>query len=190
MMNAQSQVTIAAGGVSPRRWLKVLVFGAALILVAPLMLAAWLEKRLSSSERVFESLSQLLAMVPALPGTYLRAAYYYATLERCSWETHVGFGSVFTHRGARMGSRASMGVYCVIGHADLGDEVMIGSRVSIPSGKRQHLDDSGRLSCTTRCIVSAGAVVTKEMPGGTLIGGNPARVIRDLDREPAGPAVD
>jgi len=87
---------------------------------------------------------------------------------------------------------------------------MIGSRVSIPSGKRQHLDDAGKLAARTRfetvsvgpqswvgegailvasvgseCIVAAGAVVTNEMPSRCLIGGNPARVIRELD--PASP---
>ncbi len=80
---------------------------------------------------------------------------------------------------------------------------MMASRVSVPSGKRQHLDDEGRLASTTRfdtvtigdgtwvgegaiimadvgrqCIVSAGAVVSKEMPDSCLIGGNPARVLK------------
>jgi acetyltransferase-like isoleucine patch superfamily enzyme len=98
-----------------------------------------------------------------------------------------------------------MGAYCVIGHARIGDEVMMASRVSIPSGKRQHLDEAGRLSPgTTRfdtvvvgsrswvgegaiimadvgraCVVSAGAVVGKPVPDGCLVGGNPARVIRE-----------
>ena len=30
------------------------------------------------------------------------------------------------------------------------------------------------------CVVSAGAIVTKQMPSRVLIGGNPARVIREL----------
>jgi acetyltransferase-like isoleucine patch superfamily enzyme len=149
--------------------------------------------------------AQLLAPFPGLPGTYLRGAYYFGTLDGCSWETHVGFGSIFTHRGGALAPRVSMGSYCVIGHVRIGTETMIGSRVSIPSGKRQHLDDIGNLVAATRydtvcigertwvgegaiimasvgsdCIVTAGAVVTQEMPGRALIAGNPARVIREL----------
>jgi acetyltransferase-like isoleucine patch superfamily enzyme len=98
-----------------------------------------------------------------------------------------------------------MGAYCVIGHADIGPEVMMGSRVSIPSGKRQHFDDSGQISSATRfdtvrigrkcwigegaiilsdvgsgCIVSAGAVVIKSVPDRCIVGGNPAQVIKEL----------
>lgn len=144
-------------------------------------------------------------MLPGFPGQWLRGAYYFGTLERCSWETHIGFGSLFTHRSAIVGARVSTGAYCVIGSAAIGADVMIGSRVSIPSGKRQHLDDRGTLADITRfdqvsvgarswvgegaiimadvgecSIVSAGAVVSREMPRGSLVGGNPAKVIRNL----------
>lgn len=193
-------------GFSLRRLLKTGVFGLCLILMSPLIMIAWLEKTLSGSEALFVSLSQLLSLVPGKFGVYLRAAYYYATLEECSWETHIGFGSLFTHRGARLAANVSMGAYCVIGHATIGQAVIMASRISIPSGKRQHFDDAGRLAVEPRfdrvaigpktwvgegaiivadvgshCIVSAGAVVTKEMPDHSLIGGNPARVIRALN---------
>jgi acetyltransferase-like isoleucine patch superfamily enzyme len=136
----------------------------------------------------------------------VRAAFYWTALERCSWETHVGFGSHFTHRAAAMGAHVSMGSYCVLGHVDLGPNVIMASRVSIPSGKRQHFDEQGNFSVAPifervtigpqtwigegaiiladvgrRCIVSAGAVVTKAIGEGALIGGNPARVIKQLD---------
>jgi acetyltransferase-like isoleucine patch superfamily enzyme len=205
-MSAPVQAVHEAASSAPRLLLKGLVFAVCVVLVAPLILAAWLEKRLVGTEVVFVSLSQLLSLVPALPGTWLRGAFYWGALERCSWQVHVGFGSIFSHRGARLGERASIGSYCVIGHADVGDAVMIGSRVSIPSGKRQHFDDEGRLSSGTRfdrvtigehawlgegaivladvgarSVVSAGAVVTRPMPAGVLVGGNPARVIRSIE---------
>lgn len=190
---------------SPRRLLKVSVFGLSLILTAPLIAIVRLEKMLSHGEALFASLSQLLSLIPGKVGVYLRAAYYYATLDECSWETHIGFGSIFTHRGARLAANVSMGVYCVIGHATLGAGVIMASRISIPSGRRQHFDDAGQLSAEPRfdrvtigpktwvgegaivmadvgshCIVSAGAVVTRKMPDHSLVGGNPARVIRRL----------
>src|SRR5262245_42299430 len=135
---------------SARRMLKRLAFCACLVVASPLTLAVWLEKRLSNGEAVFVCASQLLALIPGLVGTYLRAAYYYASLDKCSWEIHVGFGSVFTHRGASVGSNVSMGVFCVIGQADIGENVMMASRISIPSGKRQHIDDCGRLQAVPR----------------------------------------
>ena len=192
---------------SPIRVVKVLAFLVCLVLVMPLVAASWLEKRLSRSEAVFTLFAQLLAPLPGLPGALLRGAYYFGTLRSCSWETHVGFGSIFTHRDATLARHASMGAYCVIGHAQIGEAAMIGSRVSIPSGKRQHLDADGRLSASegrfervavgpgswvgegaivlasigARCIVSAGAVVTREMLDDCLIAGNPAQVVRGPD---------
>jgi acetyltransferase-like isoleucine patch superfamily enzyme len=188
---------------SLRQSLKAVVFAVAVTLVSPLILLARIEQYAWGGEAVFILWAQLLAPLPGAIGSYLRGAYYFGTLKQCSWETHIGFGSIFTHRGASMGVRASMGAYCVIGHADIGAEAMIGSRVSIPSGKRQHLDENGQLSSGTRydtvtigdhtwigegaivmadigarCIVSAGAIVIKEMPPHSIIGGNPAKVLK------------
>jgi acetyltransferase-like isoleucine patch superfamily enzyme len=76
----------------------------------------------------------------------------------------------------------------------------------VPSGKRQHFDDEGKLSAESRfetvsigagcwigegaivladvgerCVISAGAVVTKAVPGHSIAGGNPAKVLRALE---------
>jgi virginiamycin A acetyltransferase len=193
---------------SMRGFFKRLVFGACFVLVWPMILAAWVEKRVSKGEAVFVCLNQLLALIPGLVGTYLRGAYCYGSLDECSWQVHIGFGTVFTNREARLGTSISMGSYCVIGHARIGDHVMMASRISIPSGKRQHIDDSGRLSSEPifetveigtgswigegaiimanvgeQCIVSAGAVVLNDAPRGCLLAGNPARVVRVLTHD-------
>jgi len=186
-----------------RRALKFLVFGIAWLLVLPLILVTWLEALVSRSEQVFQFCAHLLAPAPGWPGAKLRGAFYTATLANCHWETHIGFGSIFTHRGATLAAHVSIGAYCVIGHADLGPHVMTGSRVSIPSGKRQHFGDQGgvvtetrydTVSVGARCwvgegaivladvgadsIVAAGAVVVKPIPQSCLVGGNPAQVLR------------
>lgn len=192
-----------------------MVFGVCLVPMAPLILLVWIEKALGAGESIFVAASQLVSLLPGRIGAYFRAGFYWATLEGCSWETHVGFGSIFTHRGASLGTNASVGAYCVIGHARIGSGVMMASRVSIPSGKRQHLDEEGRLAATTRfdtvsigegswvgegaiimadigrrCIVCAGAVISREMPDGWLIGGNPARAIKQLECGDMGPAAE
>jgi len=197
-----------------RRILKRLAFAASLVVTSPLILAAWLEKWIGRGEGVFVGMSQFLALIPGYVGTCLRGAYYYASLEKCSWEIHVGFGSIFTHRGASLGSNVSMGAYCVIGHADIGGGTMLASRISIPSGKRQHIDEFGRFTSAPRfdrvaigsgswigegaiimanvganSIVSAGAVIVNEMPAACLVGGNPAKVIKLLNRDADVPKV-
>lgn len=188
-----------------RRHLKKAVFAGAFLLVSPLVLLAWIEKRLSKSELIFIGLGQCLALLPGIIGSYMRAAYYFVLLERCSWEIHVGFGSYFSHRAARLGANVAIGGYCIIGTASIGDGVMMASRVSIPSGKRQHVDTSGKLCSTTTldrvsvgshswigegaiiladvgsgCIVSAGTVVTTSTPDGYLVAGNPGKLIKEL----------
>ena len=190
-----------------RQALKAVVFAAAIILVSPLILLCWLERLVSANaELVFSTSSQAVALIPGPVGSSLRAAFYFATLEHCSWETKIGFGSVIVHRGARLSRYVSTGAFCVIGHATIEPGVRLASRVSIPSGKRQHLDEMGRLSGVTqydrvrigtdtwvgeaavvmadvgsRVIVSAGAVVLNAVPDECVVGGNPAKIIKKLD---------
>lgn len=195
---------------SLRQLLKRIAFASCLLLVSPAILAAWIERRLGAGEGVFVGLGQLLSLVPGRIGAGLRAAYYHAALEQCSWEVHIGFGSFFTHRGAALGRHVSMGSYCVIGHARIGEGVMMASRISIPSGKRQHFDERGGITSVprfeqvaigagswvgegaivmadvgARCIVAAGAVVAKTMPDACLVAGNPAAAVRELSRTEA-----
>jgi acetyltransferase-like isoleucine patch superfamily enzyme len=193
------------------RVIKILVFCLAVLLVAPLIVLAWIEKWLLRTEGVFLTAAQLVAPLPGPVGTYLRSAYYFGTLDQCSWQVHVGYGTLFTHRGAHLATRVSTGAYCVIGHARLGAGVRLASRVSIPSGKRQHFDAAGRLSDVTRfdevsigagcwvgegaiimadvgpgSVVSAGAVVVKSMPERQLIAGNPAQAMRAVQSDADG----
>jgi len=186
---------------------KKVVFGIALVLTAPMILGEWLERTLTRSESVFVGVGQLLSLWPGLIGTYLRAAYFFAASGQSSWEVHIGFGSFLSHRSASLGRHVAIGSYCIIGCADIGDGVMIASHVSIPSGKRQHLDDYGKLSndpvlekvsigdnswigegaiimanIGSNCIVSAGAVVISDVPDNCVVGGNPARTLKKLNR--------
>jgi acetyltransferase-like isoleucine patch superfamily enzyme len=185
---------------------KKISFVIALVLTAPFSLGSWIEKRCTGGEMVFVTFGQLFSLVPGIIGAYLRAAYFFVSSSQSSWEVHIGFGSFLSHRSAFIGRHVAIGSYCVIGCANIGEGVMIASRVSIPSGKRQHLDELGRLSNDLvldkvsigdnswigegaivlasvggDCIISAGTVVTSDVPANCVVGGNPGRVIKSID---------
>jgi acetyltransferase-like isoleucine patch superfamily enzyme len=162
---------------------------------------AWLSDR----DDVFVGWGQLFALVPGLPGKYLRKCYYFWTLRSCSLTCEIGFLSYFTLRQAEVGERVYIGARTCIGGATLGEGALIGSRVSILNGGLQHeFGPDGRLTpCHTtslprvrvgeetwvgegailmadvgsRCIVAAGSVVSGAVPDGTIVGGNPARFV-------------
>jgi acetyltransferase-like isoleucine patch superfamily enzyme len=92
-----------------------------------------------------------------------------------------------------------------LGGIDIGDEVMIGPNVSLitsghpiaPSQRRAGVTASpivlernvwlgagvtiiGGVTVGENSVVAAGSVVTRDVPPNTLVGGNPARVIRSI----------
>ncbi|MBZ5676731.1 MAG: acyltransferase [Acidobacteriia bacterium] len=158
----------------------------------------------------FAFFAQGLALVPGLPGSYLRVAYYSMTLRSCSLESHIGLGSFFAHPQASVGRRVYIGSLCILGQTDIGDRTQIASGVQILSGRRQHgRTEGGRMEGSEEgvfevvpigsdCWIGAGAIVMAEIGEGTTIGagsvvtrpipprsiavGNPARVIKSTDQ--------
>ncbi len=152
--------------------------------------------------------AQAYALVPGIPGDYLRGAYYRLTLDRCALSSRISFGSFFAHSGAAVGRGAYIGSYCIIGRAQIGDRVQIASGVQILSGNRQHVrDEDGRISGAedgafrsvtigNDCWIGAAAVVMADVGAGSTVGagsvvvhpippkcvaaGIPARVIRPV----------
>lgn len=173
------------------------------LVLSPLILIAWIEKKISSSEAVFASFAQFLSLIPGKVGSYFRVAYYRGTLKKCSYNVSIEFGSFFAHRNAMVGDYVNIGAYCVLGSVYLDNDVLLASRVSIASGKYQHVftedghpsparltvvhigkktwiaegsiivDDIGE-----GCRVSVGTVVTKKIPSFSLVAGNPCRIIK------------
>lgn len=175
-------------------------------LVIPCKLEEWLVSR--HAETVFPICTNLIALLPGLPGIFLRRAFYSLTLEKCSTHCHIGFGSLFSHRNATVEKHVYIGNYSMIGAAHLGEYCLIGSRVSILSGKALHvLDDNGmwtpfspeRMNKVTLMrnvwvgegaiimadvgegsMVGAGAVITSNVRGNVIMAGNPARFVRKV----------
>jgi acetyltransferase-like isoleucine patch superfamily enzyme len=101
-------------------------------LVLPLALASrW-------SWYVFQTCSELLALVPYAFGLIVRYEFYRFALEHCGSNVVIGFGTVFNYREIRVGSNVLIGRYNVVHHCDFGDYVLTGERCTFLSGSKQH----------------------------------------------------
>lgn len=154
---------------------------------------------------VYTFFAQALALSPGLPGSYLRAAYYKLVLRQSSLDVTISFGTYFVHPDTVIEPFVSIGSYCVIGRSSIGARSQIASQVLMPSGRRQHvrkpdgtLSDSvnlaERILIGADCwigdgaivmadlgesvTVGAGSVVTKPVPPGLVVAGNPARALQ------------
>jgi virginiamycin A acetyltransferase len=152
---------------------------------------------------LFEFFGHVFALCPGIAGNFLRAAYYRMTLESCSQDTTIAFGTFFSRQSARIGKNVSIGSYCVIGRASIGEGSQISSHVQIPSGKHDHPRDAsgrflpgveGQVHIGNYCFIAAsaivlanvgdfstvgaGSVVVHDLPSGVIGAGNPARVIK------------
>lgn len=196
--------------------MKILARCVATVLVAPLLAwyFVWSAAWASRAEQTFRGLSQLLAMLPGLAGSYVRGAFYRWTCEGWGHPCFIGFGTIFATREVSMGNRVYVGAFCNLGHVDISDDVMLGSNVTILSGQHQHGSartdvpmnrQPGRFErvrvgrdcwlgngaivmadVSAGTIVAAGSVVTRAHPPYSVLAGNPARVIRSRREAAAG----
>lgn len=182
------------------------------LLSLPLIILCKLEEIFFSrdAELIFTICTHLVALLPGLPGAFLRRGFYSLTLDKCSLSCHIGFGSIFSHRASTVADHVYIGSYALIGSANLGQHCLIGSRASILSGKALHvLDEEGmwtpysadRLAQVTLAknvwvgegaivaadigegtMVGAGAVVTSNVKSHVIVTGNPARFVKKLGK--------
>lgn len=176
------------------------------VAVLPLFLLYRLERIVISTDRAFQGYSQLLALIPGLLGEYLRREFYRLTLKHCSTTSCISFGTIFSTADVEIGERVYIGNYCIIGHARIGEDTLVASRVSITSGRKQHgidrvdqpiREQPGIFEAVTigrdcwigegavvgvnvgpHAVVAAGSVVSKAVSEFEIVAGNPAVVIR------------
>ena len=193
--------------------IKLLVHLLSQLLVLPLIILSKIEELSFSrdTEILFQVCSQFLALVPGLPGVFLRRGFYSLTLEKCSPHCYIGFGSYFSHRHATVEKHVYIGSYSIIGSAHLGEHSLIGSRVSILSGKALHtLDEDGmwtpysakklsKINIAKNVWVGEGSIIIADIGEGSMIGagsvvtsntkphiivaGNPARFVSKLGQD-------
>jgi acetyltransferase-like isoleucine patch superfamily enzyme len=178
--------------------------------VSPAAFLCWSEKICGKqSEHIFLICAHCFAPLPGRPGAYLRRAFYRLTLEKCSPHCHIGFGSFFTHRKVIVEDYVNVGAYTMIGSANLGTRCLIGPRVSILSGKEQHVrDEKGEWSPFSQermvmikigpdtwigdgtvimadvgrgCQIGACTVISTPVKDNVLVAGNPARYVKTFE---------
>jgi acetyltransferase-like isoleucine patch superfamily enzyme len=196
-----------------RRTLKTVVNGACLILALPAAILSLFGR----VEPLYLIFAHCYAMLPGLPGDYLRIAFYRLTLQECSLASRVSFGAFFAHREATVAPGVYIGPYCVLGRVMIGERTQIASGVQVLSGRHQHVRDAaGRISGSlqgdftqvvigadcwigaatvvmadvgARCTVGAGSVVSRPIPSDSVAVGSPARVIRNTGTSPPDPVA-
>jgi virginiamycin A acetyltransferase len=197
----------------PRHLAKKGLEAASAVLVFPLVLLTRALGAFLHTIEPFQMASQFLSLCPGALGNHLRRAFYRAVLRRCGAEVCIEFGTIVSQPTVQIGNRVYIGAHCSIGEAVIGDDVLLGSNVDVISGREQHhFDDvavpirqqGGRLQTVvigadawigngaviaadvgTGSVVAAGSVVVKPVPDMSVVGGNPARVLRRRGDQPA-----
>lgn len=193
-----------------REAVKLLAHALCWVAVTPSVISWWIRSLVLGRDRALEGSSQAWALVPGLPGQYLRRAFLSRTLRGCARSATIEFGTLFSSASASIGERAYVGPRCHLGWAVIEDDALLAAGVHVPSGARTHgiddlaipIRDQPSIKTAVRigrgswigsaavvmadvgrdAVVAAGAVVTTPVPDATIAGGVPARVLRH--REP------
>lgn len=194
-----------------RELTKSAVRGLALLAVLPALLSYVIRSAVLGRDRALEGSTQMLSLIPGLPGQYLRRAFLARAIARCAPSTVVGFGTILSRAGARLDENVYVGPGCFLGLVHLERNVLVGSGVHITSGRRTHgtadaaapiRDQEGQRTLVRigegawigsgavvmadvgqRAVIGAGAVVTSAIPAAVVAAGVPARVIRERGLE-------
>ena len=174
------------------------------ILTWPLVLPLALISR--TSDFIFVTCSQILALMPYILGSIMRYEFYRFTLRSCGKNVMIGFGTVFTYRDVEVGDNVLIGMYNTIHHVDFGSYVLTAEGCRFLSGAKYHNFDrtdipmalqGGRLrrisigddvwvganavvmnDLERGCVVAAGSVVVDRASAFDIVGGVPATAIK------------
>ncbi|GBO82753.1 acetyltransferase [Marinobacter adhaerens] len=185
------------------------------LLASPLWLVYRGFSIIGNQDSVFQSVSQLLSLVPGKPGIYLRASFYSLACPNTSSEISIGFLTVLSHWDTTIERGVYVGPQCNIGKCFIGENTLLGSGVHVLSGSKQHefndpqrpIQEQGGTFTKIRIgrdcwlgntsvvmsdigdhsIVAAGAIVTRATPPGCIVAGNPAKKVRSrFSEQPSG----
>ena len=151
--------------------------------------------------------AQSISVIPLHFGEIVRYEFYRRTLASCGEDVTIGFGSYISYRDVTVGNHVWMDAFCNVGHADIGDYVLVARNCHFVSGGHAHPFDRidvpimqqqgefGRVrvgpdvwigsgviilaDIGRGCVVGAGSVVVRPIPTMSIAAGNPARVLRE-----------
>jgi acetyltransferase-like isoleucine patch superfamily enzyme len=206
-----ARATNRPGGV--REFLKAAARGVATVCVLPWLLSYRCKAWVVGRDQALEGSSELLSLVPGLPGKYLRRAFLARVLAECHPTASIGFGVVFSKTGARVGPNVYLGPRCHIGLVTIERDALLAAGCHVSSGAHIHghadlsrpiREQPGVLTMVrigagawigsaaivmadvgSGTIVGAGAVVTKPLPDEVIAAGVPARVVRSRRDPPS-----
>jgi acetyltransferase-like isoleucine patch superfamily enzyme len=199
-----------------REWAKAVARAAATLAILPQLASFRIRAALMGANRALIGSSQILSLVPGLPGQYVRRAFLARVLEGgCSTSAAIEFGTLFSQVGAKIDERVYIGPRCHLGHVHLERDVLLAAGVHVPSGPYTHgtelsepiQDQPGTLRVVRigagswigsnavvladvgrETIVGAGAVVTHPLPDRVIAAGVPARIVKRRDEPTSVPA--
>lgn len=105
------------------------------IVALPILPLSWLFR---AGWLRFETGSFLVAAVPGRVGGWWRTAWYQHTLRRCGPGLYVNWMAYIYMADTTIGEDVYIGPFSTIVSADIGDHVMLATRVSIVRGAHQH----------------------------------------------------
>jgi len=192
---------MAASGTAKRVVLLI-----AILAVLPFYLLYRINLLFLNKDAAFQGFSQFMSLWPGVPGNLMRKGFYWLTLRRCSPDCTISFGTIFSTPNCEIGQHVYIGAFCVVSDSIIQDDVLIGSHVHIISGKNAHGFEDPELPIRLQptflsavhvgqnswigngaivmaaigqgCVIGAGSIVTREIPGGSVAVGNPARVVK------------
>ena len=187
------------------QYLKLVAHLVAALLIAPVLILYFL-CRLVDGNSAFAGFAQFLSLFPGKIGSYFRIAFYRFAMTRCSRDCLIGFGTLFSQPDTEIGERVYIGPQCNIGSCKIEPDCLIASGVHIMSGSAQHkfeaLDipiqqqggsylkiqigedtwiGNGALVMANvgkKCVIGAGSVVVSDVSDYSVMGGNPAKLIK------------
>jgi virginiamycin A acetyltransferase len=147
---------------------------------------------------------QMISMIPLHFGEIVRYEFYRRTLAACGEDVTIGFGSYISYRDVTIGSHVWIDAFCNVGHADIGDYVLVARNCHFVSGHHpfertdmaiwEQQEQPSRVKIgsdiwfgsgviiladvNSGCVVGAGSIVTRPLAPLSVAAGNPARVIR------------
>lgn len=178
----------------------------AAVLILPAVASFVIRRAALGGDRALEGSTQALALLPGLPGEYLRRAFLRFALARCDATATIQFGTLFSQTEAEIDERVYVGPRCHLGFVRLERDVLLAAGVHVPSGAATHgvadldrpiREQPGTRTCVRigegswvgsaaivmadvgkHCVIGAGAVVTTPIPDYSIAVGVPARVVR------------